>query len=269
MRSARLFPRLGRTFASRLWEEQRDRPLDELRCASAATHPFAVWPATGAPRITAEELERLAETCRRVAADHGYPGQSLDRDRRAPFDRALGRALWADAPLTPAEAAVPEVWSFLALVLVPDVVHWRAADSTNVERFVASDLTRHTLARLWWRAHLFTHGLEDPSAGLALWETIGEADLDQIMTRRGGFGVSPKPFRALVRVYGRLDRMSSLAAVESRREFWRSYYLRWLLRLGAFVDFHGLTEGELEEEFTRFLEELASGLSDERIGVSV
>ena len=40
-----------------------------------------------------------------------------------------------------------------------------------------------------------------------------------------------------------------------RRELWRTAYLRRLLRVGAFVDFNGSTESELDEDFARLVEE--------------
>jgi hypothetical protein len=180
---------------------------------------------------------------------------AVEAQRQLDFD--LARLLWEQAELTAAEASFGDIWSFLALVVVPDIVWWRAAGSTNVERFVATELTRHTLARLWWRAHLFTWGLGDPEDGWELWRssTIGEADLDQIQTRRGGYGRSPKAFRALVRVYPFVIATAADAGVD-RRELWRQSYLRWVLRLGAFTNYSGLSEDEISDDLRRLAEEL-------------
>jgi hypothetical protein len=238
----RLYPRLAHHFADEVFKEFRNFPLTDLRSRSAVEHPLMTWPATGASRAPEAGLAALAQSLRGIADDYGFP-EPPSAGSRPTIDRALARGLWNASELTPAEAAFPDVWSFIALVLVPDVTWWRAAGSTNVERFVASDLTRHTLARLWWRAHLFTYGLADPDAGWSLWETtpIGEADLDQIQTRRGSYGASPKTFRALVRAY-------PTDARSGRRELWRHSFLAWLLRIGAFVDFNALEEDELTDD---------------------
>jgi len=161
--------------------------------------------------------------------------------------------------LSTSEAGFGDVWSFLALVLVPNVVWWRAAGSTNIERFVATDITRHTLARLWWRAQLFTWGLEDPEEGWAIWSQseIGEAELDQIQTRRGGYGRSPRAFRSLVKVYPAIAQLADQAGI-NRRTLWRQSYLRWVLRLGAFTDFAGMPEADLQEDLLALAHQVAA-----------
>jgi hypothetical protein len=244
----KLYPRLGRRFAHEEFARQASLSPTELSELAAGSHPLQVWPATGASRITPAELLEIRSELVGAAREHGWPSP-LGRDDQRELDLAVARVLWERTDLTPAEAGFGDVWSFLALVVAPDVVWWRAVGSTNVERFVASDLTRHTLARLWWRAQLFTWGLGEPEQGWELWRSsaIGEADLDQIQTRRGGYGRSPKAFRALVRVYPLVTTLATEAGVD-RRDFWRQAYLRWVLRLGAFTDFSALSERELDED---------------------
>src|SRR5262249_6542108 len=116
--------------------------------------------------------------------------------------------------------------------------------------------TRHTLARLWWRAHLFTHGLDEPERGWGLWRDsdIGEADLDQIQTRRGGYGRSPRVFRTLVSLYPDVTVLADDHGT-NRRTFWRQAYLRWILRLGAFTDFAAIEESALRHDLLTVAEE--------------
>ena len=88
----------------------------------------------------------------------------------------------------PAEAAVYEVWSFVALRLLPDVAFWRWPMEPvrggggelrhNRERFIGVDLTRHAFGRLWWTARVATTRAEDPARALDWLERIGEADLE-------------------------------------------------------------------------------------------
>jgi hypothetical protein len=109
--------------------------------------------------------------------------------------------------------------------------------------------------------------LEDADEGWELWRSsaIGEADLDQIQTRRGGYGRSPTVFRALVRVYPLVTALATDAGVD-RRAFWRRSFLRWVLRIGAFADFASVDEVELEADLTRLARECdPSALSAERV----
>lgn len=250
----RLYPRISSPFANALYAEQRELGAGAVR--GAVSHPYMVWPATGAPRIADSELAALRQRLLTVATEAGYP-EPLVRSEQNELDIDLAAVLSNEADLTPVEAGFPDVWSFLSLVLVPELVWWRAAGSTNVERFVASDLTRHTLARLWWRAHLFTFGLDDPAEGWDLWRSteIGEAELDQIQTRRGGYGRSPRAFRALVRAYPSVVIRAEDAGIE-RRTFWRQGFLRWVLRLGAFTNFSGLSDDDLRQDLLRLADEL-------------
>lgn len=252
----KLFPRLPRTFAEDAFAKQASLAPQELVQIAGTTHPLQIWPATGAPRITGEELAGTRSDLVATAERFGWPSP-LAREEQRDLDLALARVLWERVELTPAEASFGDVWSFLALVVVPDVVWWRAAGSTNIERFVATDLTRHTLARLWWRAHLFTWDLEDSEDGWELWRAsmIGEADLDQIQTRRSGYGRSPRVFRGLVRAYSVALARAGQIGVD-RRVFWRQAYLRWVLRLGAFSDFSGLTQAELDDDLAQLALEI-------------
>jgi hypothetical protein len=252
----KLFPRLPNRFAQDVFAEQSALSLDEIQ--GATSHPLLIWPATGADRIRDSELSALRSTLIEVVEKSGYPSP-LGRTAQTPVDIGLARILWETPGLSPAEAGFGDVWSFLALVLAPEVVWWRATGSTNIERFVATDLTRHTLARLWWRAHLFTWGLTDPEEGWELWRSsaIGEAELDQIQTRRGGYGRSPKAFRSLVRVYPAVMRRADEIEI-NRRTFWRQTYLRWILRLGAFTNFSGIAESDLDEDLLAVAAEAAA-----------
>jgi hypothetical protein len=254
----KLHPRLPSRFARQLFEQQSATGMLDIH--GSTSHPYTTWAATGAPRITDEELGLLRDRINGAAAAHGAP-EPLARERQRSLDLALARLLWEWSHLTAAEAGLPDTWSFVALVLAPEAVWWRAAGSTNIERFVASDLTRHTLARLWWRAQLFTHGLSDPETGWSLWRDsdIGEADLDQIQTRRGGYGRSPRTFRALVSLYPDVTGLANERGFD-RRTFWRQAYLRWILRLGAFSDFGSLPESALRSDLLAVAHELADDL---------
>ncbi|MFI6941765.1 DUF6339 family protein [Streptomyces sp. NPDC050418] len=74
-------------------------------------------------------------------------------------DRWLAPRLHATLRLTRAEAADPEIWSYLALVVAPDYVEWRHAGAEKVDaaRFQGPHY-KQAFARLWWAAELFRDG---------------------------------------------------------------------------------------------------------------
>lgn len=54
--------------------------------------------------------------------------------------------------LIPAEAANPEIWNFLTLVLLPDVAKWRYPNPSNIvdySRWLGGH--RNVFRKLWWR----------------------------------------------------------------------------------------------------------------------
>ncbi len=89
-------------------------------------------------------------------------------DSRTGADAWVAPRLHATVRMTRAEAADPELWNFLALVVAPDYVVWRhkgaaageAAGTMQVApaaRFTGPHYTQ-AFARLWWAAELFRDG---------------------------------------------------------------------------------------------------------------
>jgi hypothetical protein len=110
------------------------------------------------------------------------------------------------------------------------------------DRFKGTDLTRHTLARLWTRAHV----LRDPATPgdpYHLLGVLGESDIDQVMSRRIAIGATPALVRAIVRAHR--DDPSAAGGVPSRPVL-RDSLMR-LLRLTAFMDMDALEESHLDD----------------------
>lgn len=250
MTGRRLHPRLLPTAAEARFEELCDRvwggedPEFEGLGGSTAWGDYGVvFAATGPPRITEGELDELRADVLAAAKTSGFPGDRPADTGLGRFDRAIS-GVWRDKGLLfPAEAAVPEVWSFHALVLLPDVAFWRFPPARkgdkrpNRERFVGSDLTRHAFGRLWWRAHMVTARASDPDAALGLLGVLGEADLDQILSRRRAYGGSPEVFRGILGAWERRASeppLNELAGSTAGREVLRDF-LKRLLRRGAFI----------------------------------
>lgn len=139
--------------------------------------------------------------------------------------------------ITAVEAATRGVWSFLSVVAMPDITQWRFPNR-NVERWIATDLTRHMFARLWWQATTFVV-VTEAGHDYSLLRSLSESDLNQITERRSIAGVTPLA-RSIARVA--LD----LGSTDSRRAVFREAVPR-LRRLMAFVDFATLSDDQLDD----------------------
>ncbi|MFD4771095.1 DNA cytosine methyltransferase [Streptomyces niveus] len=240
-----LYPRLLTDQARPLYEEYRNLTVPELTERVSASHDSAVYVATGGDRVSVGQLNQLRAAVVELAEQAGFPGHS-DRTRNAEFDLRIAALLHAETGMVPAEAASRDVWAFLALVLLPDVAHWRYPKPPK-DRVMATDLTRHVFGRLWWRAQL-VHSPEStrPYAALGI---LGEAAFDQIYARRAALGGSPHMVRAILRVWNDLD----LGGLNERKVL--QDFLKRLLRLAPFVLFDGIEEHELDRELRAVAEE--------------
>ncbi|WP_324604779.1 MULTISPECIES: DUF6339 family protein [Streptomyces] len=236
-----LYPRLLSAQARPLFETYARLDPGELAARVADAHDAAVYVATGGDRVPPARLRELRELVLGLAEQAGFPGDS-DRARRAQFDLQLAVLLHKEMDMVPAEAAAPDVWAFLALVLLPDVAFWRYPQPPG-DRVLGTDLTRHVLGRLWWRAQL-VHSAERPEPYDAL-DILGEAAFDQIYARRAALGGSAHLVRAILRVWSGLD-LTGVNERDTLRDF-----LKRLLRLAPFVLFDGVEEHALDEELRR------------------
>ncbi|MFE2478162.1 DUF6339 family protein [Streptomyces sp. NPDC059389] len=236
-----LYPRLLAAQAKPLFEEYGRLEITALTGRVADAHDAAVYVATGGDRVSPARLSELRDLVVGLAEHAGFPGES-DRTRRAQFDLKLAVLLHREMDMVPAEAAAPDVWAFLALVLLPDVAFWRYPKPPG-DRVLGTDLTRHVLGRLWWRAQL-VHSPDRPEPYDAL-DILGEAAFDQIYARRAALGGSAHLVRAILRVWSDLD-LTAVTERDTLRDF-----LKRLLRLAPFVLFDGVEEDALDEELRR------------------
>jgi len=230
-----LWPRLSRPVARTRYEEFGAVTALDLVNESDSVHPQMSFAATGGTRTSSDRLEGFAQTVREVATRFGYPDRSGDADRIA-FDRDAAELLYPDMDITTFEAANPGIWNFMAVVLLPDVTLWRFG-RTNSERWIASDLTRHMFARLWWQGLTFATKRGD-DLDFALLRQLSESDLNQIMERRGLAG-NPRLAQALARAV--------VKAEGARREIIREITPRLRRRL-AFIDFSALTDDQIDRQ---------------------
>ena len=233
-----LWPRLDPAPARMLYAEVRRRGVQQLAEEARNTHDRVTYAATGGTRVGPRDVADLTAELRRTAAEFGYPTPA-DDDARVAFDRAAAEELYARTDLTTVEAAQNGIWNFLALVAAPDVVQWRWTGSTNPERWLCTDRTRHMFARLWWQALTFALPTIDGRADHTLLRALSESDLNQITERRAIAG-NPRLAQAVARL------MITAPAETRRRDLLRDITPRLRRRL-AFIDFSVLTDEQVAD----------------------
>ncbi|MGV9710013.1 DUF6339 family protein [Gordonia sp. NPDC003424] len=233
---SRLYPRLLHKVAAARFAEFASLELPELTRRAGTSDEGQIFTATGGSRISAGELGIHREQILDIASSVGFPDSSVSRAGGAEFDTRVARYLHENCNMVPAEAASADVWSFWAVVLLPDVAYWRFPEP-GPDRIIPGDLTRHTFGRLWWRAQLIHEaGQADSYEYLS---RIGGESFGQIYERRTSLGASPTVVRSIIRVW------DSLGGADRHREEFRDS-LKRLLRLGLFVRFPALSTDQLD-----------------------
>lgn len=138
-------------------------------------HPGAIFPATGVP-IPAQRLRDLHETIAGALPQANSPKRG-DRDRL--FDIAVGGALasWF-ASEGRAGASHPDVWPYLALVVLPDLAVERFGPDPNghLPRDRYRSGRRNVFQRLYLRSSILGELLSDPELPLFEDELVGLID---------------------------------------------------------------------------------------------
>lgn len=184
-----LYPQLNLSTAERVMQAQMELSLVELESEAALTHPDAAPAATGGHPVPTERLQKLQEQLREVAKSVGFP-EPLGKQKTQSFDRPAGKVLYESMSIVPADAAEVGVWSFLSLVLVPEIGPWRFSDRAS-ERLLGQP--RNVLRRLWWRAWAFGPDLDAAPEGC---QPLGEDEFVQVM-ERPSLGGNPRTARAI------------------------------------------------------------------------
>lgn len=210
---ALLYPSLSRTASQGLIIQQRGLSLDDLQCQGALTHPDAAPAPTGGHPAPITKIRELQDRIRRIAVDAGYPRPLSQRTQV--FDRPCGTALLESLDIVTANAADEGVWSFLTLVVVPEIGPWRFPDR-HEDRLLGRP--RNTLRRVWWRAWALGPDLDDAPTGCT---PFNEDEFVQIM-ERGSIGRN-RPIAKAVR--DAIWRAESTGLPVARSEFVRRLLL--------------------------------------------
>jgi len=199
-----LYPQLPKPTADLMVEERAGLEIEELReMSNDLDHPDVEYTPTGGTRIDSKSLRSLQESVRRKASEYGYPDRSTNSERHE-FDKQCSIALYENMYLHPSEASRIEIWIYIALILLPDIVRWRfpsSSGTTSTERFIGSSrgLRRNMFGRLWWRSHLF-HLPEHKDDPYILLSALTEDEIVQI-TERPSLAGSPELAKLVARAF--------------------------------------------------------------------
>ncbi len=236
-----LYPRLGHDSALRLMEERMGLPLEILREMGAVDHPDAPFAATGGHPVGSTRMLHVQERIRKVAAAAGYP-EPLKRAAGQSFDRPVGNALYESMGIVPGDAAAEGVWSFLTLVVVPEIGPWRFPDRAT-DRIIGHP--RNVLRRTWWRAWAFETDLDAAPDGCT---PLGEDEFVQIM-ERPSLGGNRHTSQALLSAIWRAELAGLTVA--------RSEFVRELTRRTRAVRSHVSLDVLGDAEFSRLLNRIS------------
>lgn len=247
-----LYPRLPAAVARSRLALIRRRTLAQLECLAATQDPDAIYAATGGTRVTPDVLQSLRIKLLGEARLCGFPQRS-GKDA-VQFDWAAAPLLLDVLRLSSGEACRNEVWSFIAIIVLPDLVTWRFP-SQNEERFLGGE--RNTFQRMWWRAYLLREpGATDP------WRLIRlpEDALVGLM-ERPGISSNPRVTRAIAVAI--MDLIATLPS-EKREAGWRLAY-KLVRRRIPLVNLDALDPRELTAQLNEICRAVAARLEREHV----
>ncbi|MFI6328534.1 hypothetical protein ACIBBG_09615 [Micromonospora chersina] len=215
--------------------------------APRSSHPDQIWAPVGG-RVSTNRVRGLVDALTSLGEKYGFP-ESAVPEARVAFDRSAAAILRSHMDLSWAEAGNRDLWSFTSLVALPHLTKWRFG-TDNRERWVATDLTRHTWARLWWQAVVFAEHEQILAA-------LTESDLNQLLERRS-IGGDPRLVRETARA------VTELSGNAPRRRVIRDVTLR-LMRYLAFVDVRALTDQQIRDLCSKLTTETLRRLPGEEL----
>lgn len=147
-------------------------------------HPQADWPATGGVPVPGDHLHQLRDRLEECVGT----SPCSDHQSRRRFDVEAGLALhgWFDSD-GPANAADPDMWPFLTLVVLPDFALLRFPPNSETsglprDRFLAG--RRNVFYRAYLRARVLGEFLRDPDIELFEDDLVGLIDRNLSMDFR-------------------------------------------------------------------------------------
>lgn len=204
------FPRLRPADAHALAEQYLS---DSGSVRPALSHSEQIYPPIGGQRATESHLRDVRTSVMKAIEDakecssENPPSQSGLR-WEAYFDSFVGLALHRELRMCRSEAAVAGVWSWITLVLLPDVISIRSPKTENVNRLIGG--IKNMFSTTWWPVEVLGPSLIDSASRLSVDEVVG------LFERRAGIS----RYNDLAIAYARAVQESSPAGrMEGTREF--------------------------------------------------
>lgn len=194
-----LLPRLPAPVARLLLEESLE---EKEEGQEPSFRPFS-WPElpdqvrfapTGGQRVTAERMHELRNDIANLARDTGRKAKPKSGDL-ALFDSEMAAYLREQPLFSTGEALRDDVWSFIGVVLAPDIVWWRFGHSRD--RYLGG--VRNTFQRLWHRGRVLDRNKHAENRW-GLIDALTEDAFVQIM-ERPSLGANPKLARGLAEAW--------------------------------------------------------------------
>lgn len=168
-----VYPRLSLPFVrariSEIAAAMSSGGVAAVRALSATEHPHAAPVATGGRVASPDDIGKV----RAAVLDSVEPWCSagmVPRPQAAAFDLALGHTLHEHLQIVPADAAHDETWSFLTLIVFPDVAVIRFP-GMHADRLIGSP--RNVLRRTWFREEVLGRLLHSTDRPLGEDELVG------------------------------------------------------------------------------------------------
>lgn len=170
---SKVYPRLPLSIATEMVEHLRtvyeSGGVEALTLEANVSHQHAAPVATGGRVATAKDIEHLRDSVIQEMQPWLADAASGPLNRVA-FDAALGRALHEFLDIIPADAAHDETWSFLTLVVFPDIAALRFPEMHDARML---GKPRNVLRRVWVRAAVLGDLLYDHPRPLGEDELVG------------------------------------------------------------------------------------------------
>jgi hypothetical protein len=164
-------------------------PGDDFRCSKAITQP------TGGLPVTEDLLKQLREPIVTSARKHGFPGSRpssfLNFELEVAEILAQWSPLWKAQGLPSGEALRNDCWTFITVVVLPDVALWRWPAKIDEDglggRSWRGRMTggmRNTFQRIFRRVMCLDRGVDHPDRW-GLIRQLQEDDFSAILERPG------------------------------------------------------------------------------------
>lgn len=204
-----LLPRLPAPAAEQLLDEFLGSGSSAWPGFDPSTLPQAVrFAATGGTQASPRLLSEFREGILQIAEMNGF-GRAGGRAGFAKFDAEAAAWLADRSFLASGEGLRDDVWAFLGVALMPDVVYWRFGVAR--ERYLGG--VRNTLQRLWMRGRALDRGLGSPDR----WQLLDELTEDALVqiTERPSLGGDPLLGRAIAEAWVRAAHQRGKGAMEA------------------------------------------------------